>query len=570
MANGGILGELDHPKDRDDICTEKVAICMPEVPVRKNDGKYYCKFNILDTPCGRIVYTLAKAGVKLGVSSRGNGDYDEYTGEVDPNSYDFTCFDVVILPAVKEARMNLITESLDNDKPFNLLLKEQLDRSSDKDKKVMTETLNNLGINLNEDLSNKSNTIDKCVICGAPIEGYGNNAEPVKKGKCCDKCNQEIVIPARLKNIKLTEDKDETADAKSTEELPDVEIKKDILGIDEEDENKDKSVAEPEDEKSSENEELDDKIKELFQLFLEKEKMDIEEKDEKEKEFISLFHELFPEFSCCTDECDDIEVEENKELVSKTAGNDGVEESNDYLLEQLEATLKDNKALKEELKKAQADKAVGNSKVSKLNEDLNQFKNIAALAGKQALKAKKCESENVKLKEELKTLKEDFNKVVNDSKEKESLIKSLETNNSNISKEKSKLEENLKTSSQSSNIWKEKYQKSTVLVEKYKQFAHKIANKYIDTKALSLGVSVNEIKNRLNENYSLNDVDKVCDDLQRYSINISKLPFQLDKSENMRVRLREDKSKDPLGKMDSQYDDTVDDYLLDLAGLLNK
>lgn len=35
----------------------------------------------------------------------------------------------------------------------------------------------------------------------------------------------------------------------------------------------------------------------------------------------------------------------------------------------------------------------------------------------------------------------------------------------------------------------------------------------------------------------------------------------------MRARLREDRSKDPLKDMDSQYDDTVDDYLLDLAGL---
>jgi hypothetical protein len=39
----------------------------------------------------------------------------------------------------------------------------------------------------------------KCVICGCEIKGYGNNAEPVKSGRCCDTCNATKVIPARLK-----------------------------------------------------------------------------------------------------------------------------------------------------------------------------------------------------------------------------------------------------------------------------------------------------------------------------------------------------------------------------------
>ena len=42
----------------------------------------------------------------------------------------------------------------------------------------------------------------KCTICGEEIKGFGNNASPIKVGRCCDKCNQEKVIPARLKNIK--------------------------------------------------------------------------------------------------------------------------------------------------------------------------------------------------------------------------------------------------------------------------------------------------------------------------------------------------------------------------------
>lgn len=43
----------------------------------------------------------------------------------------------------------------------------------------------------------------ECCICGEVIEGYGNNPSPVKeKGRCCDKCNMEVVIPKRLEDYK--------------------------------------------------------------------------------------------------------------------------------------------------------------------------------------------------------------------------------------------------------------------------------------------------------------------------------------------------------------------------------
>jgi len=43
-----------------------------------------------------------------------------------------------------------------------------------------------------------------CCICGAEFYGYGNNPEPAivvedyKKDRCCDSCNENVVIPARL------------------------------------------------------------------------------------------------------------------------------------------------------------------------------------------------------------------------------------------------------------------------------------------------------------------------------------------------------------------------------------
>ena len=41
----------------------------------------------------------------------------------------------------------------------------------------------------------------KCVICGQKFSGYGNNAEPVARGECCDDCNLKVVVPARIKMI---------------------------------------------------------------------------------------------------------------------------------------------------------------------------------------------------------------------------------------------------------------------------------------------------------------------------------------------------------------------------------
>ena len=126
---GGIPGELDHPTDRLETCSEKIAIMMPDKPTKDNKGNLIASFDILDTPNGRITYTLAKYGYKLGISSRGGGD--TYTGadgeeHVDEDTYDFHGFDIVLLPAVKSARLQL-QESLQNGKTFKQAINESLE-----------------------------------------------------------------------------------------------------------------------------------------------------------------------------------------------------------------------------------------------------------------------------------------------------------------------------------------------------------------------------------------------------------------------------------------------------------
>ena len=41
-----------------------------------------------------------------------------------------------------------------------------------------------------------------CSICNNEInDEFGNNAEPVNDGRCCNDCNSTVVIPARIKEM---------------------------------------------------------------------------------------------------------------------------------------------------------------------------------------------------------------------------------------------------------------------------------------------------------------------------------------------------------------------------------
>jgi len=45
-----------------------------------------------------------------------------------------------------------------------------------------------------------------CVICNERLQGFGNNAQPVKFGRCCDKCDCLVVIPARMGDSQMAVD----------------------------------------------------------------------------------------------------------------------------------------------------------------------------------------------------------------------------------------------------------------------------------------------------------------------------------------------------------------------------
>ena len=143
---GGVFGELNHP-EYEEVNMEKVAVIMPQLPVKDENGLLEAYVDILDTPCGRVAYQLAKYGYKFGISSRGSGELiegDDGT-EIDPDSYELYAFDLVEIPAVESARLTF-TESLNKDDKLVKSLKKSIDKADEHDKKIMLEALDTFGI----------------------------------------------------------------------------------------------------------------------------------------------------------------------------------------------------------------------------------------------------------------------------------------------------------------------------------------------------------------------------------------------------------------------------------------
>ena len=163
IKNRVMLGELQHPAERLESDPEKAAIIMAEIPKKGEDGKLYGVFDIIDTPNGRILKTLCDYGCKIGISSRGNGetttDYDGNESVI-PESYQFECFDTVLVPGVEAARLTYVTEGLNNKKTLKQALNESLEKASEDDKKVMKETLDNLNIGYSDSEEESDNIQD--------------------------------------------------------------------------------------------------------------------------------------------------------------------------------------------------------------------------------------------------------------------------------------------------------------------------------------------------------------------------------------------------------------------------
>lgn len=535
IENRCCLGELGHPTNRSETDIEKVAICLAEVP-KKNKGVLQGVFDILDTPNGRILKTLCDYGCKIGVSSRGEGDtYVDFDGQesVDPNTYNLECWDAVLIPAVKSARPAYVTESLQ--KPALSLtesLNKLVEESSDEDRKVMKETLNNL--NLNEGYQYKDYNIT-ITQSGASLRD--------KSGKF-------------IKEFPTEEEAEEYVDSLNE-------------SLNEED------VAVKVREKQDPKEMTRKAIKMLKNLGGEWKDLAKEFKDTYGEDAINEGIEQKES----SEEDVDIDVTLEKD--------EGVIDPSD-ILEQLQASLLENKRLADTISRLQERVSVCNAKDEKneaiilkqkqsINKLTESVKSNLSLKRELNLKSNLIEQLNSKIlnyEKNINKLNENINSF---KKEKDSLIRNKSLYRKEANKTINELQESIKIYElnenkyidtveglkkdllQKQNELKLKLNQKEKLIEQYKKKSAFIVDKYIDLQASVLGIESSDIKNRLNENYSFKDIDKICEDYKNYTINMNSLPF--DTSVNLKV-------KNPFKQnLVPSKEDEVDDQLLRMSGL---
>jgi hypothetical protein len=102
-----MVGELDHPASGA-TSLSRVSHVVTEHKLL-NDDSVFGRLDILDTPMGQIAATLAKAGVQLGISSRGDGSVEK-KGDVDEvqNDYRLETYDLVLKPSTPGAYPKIV------------------------------------------------------------------------------------------------------------------------------------------------------------------------------------------------------------------------------------------------------------------------------------------------------------------------------------------------------------------------------------------------------------------------------------------------------------------------------
>lgn len=110
------LGELDHPESS---VVNLANVSHNMLDLWWNGTDLMCKLEILPTPSGNIAKELLKAGIRLGISSRGMGSVKNLgEGKVEvQDDFEIVCWDLVSNPSTQGVFMNpSLNESVNNNK----------------------------------------------------------------------------------------------------------------------------------------------------------------------------------------------------------------------------------------------------------------------------------------------------------------------------------------------------------------------------------------------------------------------------------------------------------------------
>ena len=122
-----VLGEVDHPDDLK-INLDRVSHMITSMWMDGANG--FGKLKILPTPMGELVKTMLESGVKLGVSSRGSGNVNDYDGKV--SDFEIVTVDIVAQPSAPNAYPKAIYEGMMNMRHGHKLLDIAKDVQGDK------------------------------------------------------------------------------------------------------------------------------------------------------------------------------------------------------------------------------------------------------------------------------------------------------------------------------------------------------------------------------------------------------------------------------------------------------
>lgn len=105
------LGELDHPESS---VVNLGNVSHNVVDLWWDGNDLMGKIEILGTPSGNIAKELLKAGIRLGISSRGMGSVRELgEGKVEvENDFEIVCWDLVSNPSTQGAFMDNLNEGV--------------------------------------------------------------------------------------------------------------------------------------------------------------------------------------------------------------------------------------------------------------------------------------------------------------------------------------------------------------------------------------------------------------------------------------------------------------------------
>jgi len=239
------------------------------------------------------------------------------------------------------------------------------------------------------------------------------------------------------------------------------------------------------------------------------------------------------------------------------------------VIESLKEAVRQKDLLENEIRDLKNQKTVSDAEVNGLKEELEKYKSgfmrVSELASKSTAleKENKALNEQVNLKDteikDLKTKVENHISLTESANAEKAKVKEL---SEKLVKVQAEAEETEKSLTEELEASKKKVQDRTNLAKSYKAKYDAVVERYIANKANMLGVRHQDITSKLAESYSLDDIDKVCNDL----LNEGRPQFGL-VGGNPRVRVNESVSKTEKKIIDPDNGYEIDDDLLILAGL---